>query len=234
MKGIKFILIFLCPVLFSCKKDFGTLTTEIRPAGPIKKIILDHKINLTLVQDNFENLYVIAGSKTISSVSTEIKDSVLLIQNLDNSSINAPGNEIEVTVGVTNLETIEYRGSGYVKSVNTLKPSSFTIVSSKGAGTINLSVETGHFVAGIYEENADFIFKGKANSAFVYCASRGTIDMKEMEVKNLNIVYNSVRNGYVWATGSLTGTIYHTGNVFYKGSPVKQIEEKSSGRFISY
>ena len=219
-------------MLFSCKKDFGTLVTEIRPAGPIHKIILDHKINLTLIQDNFENLYVIAGSKSIASVSTEFKDSVLTIQNLDNSSINAPGNEIEVRVGVTNLQMIEYRGSGYVKSMNTLKPSSFTIVSSKGAGTINLSIETGHLVAGIYEENADFIFKGKANSAFVYCASRGSIDLKEMEVKKMNMVYNSVRNGYVWATDSLTGTIYHTGNVFYKGTPVMQIEEKSTGKFL--
>ena len=234
MKRIIFITVILCSILFSCKKDFGTLVTESRPAGPINKIILDHKINLTLIQDNFENLYVVAGSKSIGSVSTEIKDSVLTIQNLDNSSINAPGNEMEVRVGVTNLQMIEYRGSGNVKSVNTLMPSSFTIVSSKGAGIIDLSIETGHLVAGIYEENADFILKGKANSAYVYCASRGSIDMKEMEVKKMNMVYSSVRNGFVWATDSLTGTIYHTGNVFYKGTPVMQIEEKSSGKFLVY
>jgi hypothetical protein len=234
MKRTQFIILLICFMVSSCKKDFGTPVTEIRPAGPIRKIILDHKINLTLVQDNFENIYVKAGSKSIHSVSTEIKDSVLTILNLDNSSINAPGNEIELFVGVTNLEMIEYRGSGTLKSMNTLKPTSFTIVSSKGAGIVDLSVETGHFVAGIYEENADFIFRGKANSAYVYCASRGTIDMKDMEVKKMNIVYCSVRNGYVWVTDSLTGTVYHTGNVFYKGAPIRQTEDKSSGKFLSY
>src|SRR5688572_10512082 len=145
MKGIKIIIIPICFLLISCKKDFGTLVTETRHTGPIKKIILDHKINLILKQDSFDNLTVTAGSETISSVSTETKDSVLTIQNIDNSNINPPGNIIDVTVGVTDLQNIEYKGSGYVISKNTIKAPTFTVISSKGAGNINLSVETGHF-----------------------------------------------------------------------------------------
>jgi hypothetical protein len=219
-------------LLSSCRKDFGNRVTEIRSAGPVKKIIIDHKIDLVLTQDSFENIAVIAGSKTVANVQTELSDSILTIGYKNNSTINDPDNPVEVQVGIKDLQMIEYRGSGNISCRNTLISSSFTIVSSKGAGIVNLQLETGHLVAGIYEENADFIISGKANTAYLYCTSRGTMDLKNMEVKKMSVVYSSVRNGYVWATENISGTIYHTGNVFYKGSPVLNIEEKSSGRFL--
>jgi hypothetical protein len=235
MKQAVYILMsFFSFMLFSCKKDFGMIISETRTAGPVKKIILDHKIDLVLTQSTIETIKVSAGEKTIANVQTELKDSILIIQYKKNSTINDPGNPIEVQVSVADLQMIEYKGSGYITSTNTLLPSSFTIVSSRGAGIVDLKVETGHLVAGIYEENADFIISGKAASAYVYCSSRGTMDLKNMEVKNMSLVYSSVRNGYVWATQTLTGTIYHTGNIFYKGSPVLNNEEKSSGRFLPF
>ena len=236
MKNPSFILITISLLLLiiSCKKDQGVRVTEDRSVSSFHTIIIDHRINLTITQDTIEKLQVMAGINTISSVITLITDSTLTIQNKDNSTINDPGNFIEVKLSVKNLRTIEYQGSGNIASTNKLTPSSFTIVSTKGVGIINLEIETDHLVAGIYEENADFIFRGKANTAFVYCSSRGTIDLKEMEVKKMNMVYSSVRNGFVWVTENLVGTIYHTGNVFYKGNPVLQKEEVSSGRFLIF
>jgi hypothetical protein len=232
MKFKLLIFIFVSALCVACKKNIGMMASENRPAGAIKKIIIDHKINLTLTQDSVEKIVVIAGENIISSIGTLVKDSVLIIENINNSSINDPGTNIEVKVSVRDLQLVEYKGSGNIKSTNTLRPSAFTIVSSKGAGIINLNIETGHLVAGIYEENADMIFSGKSNTAFVYCSSRGTIDMKNMQVKKMNIIYSSVRNGYVWVTESLAGSIYHTGNVFYKGMPTLDVKQLSTGRFL--
>lgn len=224
-------IIFALLILSSCKKD-ETIVAQERPVSSFNKIVLKHRINLILTQGSTNALTVVAAMQKLSSIKTEVIDDVLYIENLSNNIINKPGESINIYLHVSGLETIDYQGSGNITSTNTITAPTFTIVSMTGAGIIDLDVEANHLVAGIYEDNADIILSGRSNTAYVYCTSRGSIDLRNMEVKNLDIIYSSVRNGYVWATETLNGTIYHKGNVFYKGNPQVNQTILSEGKFL--
>ncbi len=218
-------------ILSSCKKD-EIIVAQERPVSSFHKIVLKHRINLILTQSSSNALTVIADMQKLSSIKTEVVDSVLYIEDLSNNIINKPGETIDVLLDVSGLETIDYQGSGNITSTNQLTAQTFTIVSMTGAGIIDLDVEANHLVAGIYEDNADIILSGRSNTSYVYCTSRGSIDLRDMEIKNLDIIYSSVRNGYVWATETLNGTIYHKGNVYYKGNPQINQTILSEGKFL--
>ncbi|MBA2745250.1 MAG: DUF2807 domain-containing protein [Flavisolibacter sp.] len=227
-------IIFFSLFIISCKKELGSpgkIREETRTVNDFNKIVLHHKINLVLTQDTLNKLTIRTGENIIAGIHTNVVDDVLTIENSRNSSMNQPSQQIDVFLSAKELETIEYLGSGNISSTNTLKAPVFTVVSQTGAGVIQLDIEATHTVAGIYEESADIILSGKTNTAFVYCAPRGTINLKLLEAKKMNIYFSSVRNGYVWVTDELSGTNYHTGNILYKGNPVLQIITSGKGKF---
>jgi hypothetical protein len=117
------------------------------------------------------------------------------------------------------LDYINYSGSGNITSSNTIIANTISFYSATGAGNIDISLEAKLVNATVEYESADFIFHGKADVCYCYANSRGTLGFKDFEVKHLIIGYAGNRDVTVNATEIIEATIYHAGNIYYKGSP---------------
>ena len=217
-----FVLFFL---QVSCKKpgcfeDAGSLVTIQRETTSFHRVDLFDDVNLVLTQDTLESIKIIAAKNIEPNISVQNENGVLTIRNNTTCKwLRNPNENPTVYLGIKALDHIEYGGSGNVSSTNTIHADKITFYSATGAGNIDISLDAKQVTANVEYESADFIFHGKADVCYGYAGSRGTLDLKDLEVKHLALGYAGVRDVTVNATEVLEATIYHTGNVFYKGNP---------------
>ena len=221
-------LVFCLMIFFlqlSCKKsgcfeDAGPLITIQRETTSFHRIVLFDDVNLVLTQDTLESIKIVAAKNIEPNISVQNDNGVLTIRNNTTCKwLRSPNENATVYLSVKTLDHIEYSGSGNVSSTNSINADKITFYSAIGAGNIDISLNAKQVTAKVEYESADFIFHGRADVCYGYTGSRGTLDLKDFEVKYLALGYAGVRDVTVNATELLEATIYHTGNVFYKGNP---------------
>src|SRR5215203_304703 len=209
----------------SCKKpgcfeDAGPLITTQRETTSFHRIDLYDNVDLVLTQDTLESIKIVAAKNIEPNISVQNENGVLTIRNNTTCKWLRSPNEIStVYLSIKRLDHIEYCGSGNVSSTNSINADKITFYSAIGAGNIDISLNAKQVMANVEYESADFIFHGQADVCYGYAGSRGTLDLKDFKVKYLALGYAGVRDATVNVTEVLEATIYHTGNVFYKGSP---------------
>ncbi len=221
--------VVFCLVIFllqvSCKKpgcfeDAGSLITTQRQTTSFHRIDLFDDVNLFLTQDTIESIKIVAAKNVEPNISVQNENGVLTIRNNTTCKwLRSPNEKSTVYLGIKTLDHIEYSGSGNISSTNTINADKITFYSATGAGNIDVSLDAKQVTANVEYESADFIFHGRADVCYGYAGSRGTLDLRDFEVKYLAIGYAGVRDVTVNATEVIEATIYHTGNVFYKGNP---------------
>lgn len=240
MKLIKcFIFLLLLASFYSCQKQScfqsaGPVVQTERTATAFHHIKLYDNINLILKQDTAAAITVEAGRELAPNISTAIEGGVLTIRNTAGcKGLRNPNEIINVYVSVENLQQVDYNGSGNITSVNTLTSDKLFFYSYEGAGNINVSLQAAVGGAYIHQESADITLSGSCSQFFSYTNARGTLDLQNLEVKNMVIEYGSVRHATIHVTESLDAILYHTGNLYYKGQPhIKRLQTHSSGRLI--
>jgi hypothetical protein len=204
-----------------CFEDGGPMVTVKRGVGSFHRINLFDDVNVILTQDTIESIKVVAPKFIEPNISITNESGILTIRN--NTScrwLRDPSEKVEVHIGMKELDYFEYSGSGNVSSSNTIKADNISFYSATGAGNIDIFLEAKQVTAWVEYESADFIFKGKADACYCYVNSRGTLQFEDFEVKRMVIGYAGNRNTTVNAAETIEATIYHTGNVYYKGNPV--------------
>jgi hypothetical protein len=217
----------------SCFADAGPVTKTVRTASSFTKIVLYDNIDLVLTQDTVEGIVVEGGQNLLPQIETSISENILTLKNnVDCNWLRRPGEKITVYASVKNLEQVDYNGSGNITSTNTLTAPTLFFYSYEGAGNIDVSLQADVAGAYIHQENADITLHGSSNHFFTYTNARGSIDLKDLQVKNMVIEYGSVRNATINVTESLDAIIYHTGNLYYKGSPTIKLVTHSTGKLL--
>ena len=240
MKFNTFILFFLLLCTFThCKKlgleSPGQIVIKERSTQPFTKICLFDNIDLQLTQDTTERIQIEAGENIQSMITTDFSADSLILKNKARGLMTNPDQKIIAHVFVKTLNSISYQSSGNIACSNTITNPFFEIYSNTGAGNVYLNLNTHILNAGIYGENADFIFDGHADSCYTYCSSRGSIDYRNFVTDKLLIDYSSARDAYVNVSDALYGNIFYLGNIYYKGHPsIVSVNEKNKGRIISY
>lgn len=215
----------------SCFENSGPITSTVREVSPFHQIDLYDNLNLVLTQDTAESIRVEAGEHLQANISATIVNGVLSLKNTtDCNWLRSPSESITIYVSVKKLEAVNYRGSGNITSTNTIIADYIKFYSDKGAGHVNITLQAKRTDAAIEYESADFKFRGKSDICYAYVNARGSIDLEDFEVKTMYIGYASVRNTVLRVTDLLDATIYHTGHLYYKGSPVTATSYFSSGR----
>ena len=235
-------LIILLSIIFSfqscekpgCFEDAGPMVSIKREAGSFHRINLFDDVNVVLTQDTIESVKVVAPKLIEPNISVQNEGGILTIRNSTSCRwLRNPSEKIEVQIGIKKLDYFEYGGSGNVSSLNTIKADNISFYSATGAGNIDIFLEAKQVTAWVEYESADFIFRGKADACNCYANSRGTLQFDEFEVKHLVINYAGNRNTTVVATERIDAVVYHTGNVYYKGSPANiATTYYSSGRLL--
>lgn len=233
------LLLFLSVALTCCKKPgcfetAGAVTINERNAASFHRMEIMDKIDVAITQDTAEWIKVEAGTEVQPNIITAISDGILTIKNATTCKwLRNPAEKITVHVGVKKLDYVNYNGSGDVRSTNTIVADDITFYSREGAGNIEVTLDAKNTTATVLYENADFIFRGKTDACYVYVNSRGSIDFENFEARYMSIGYASVRNATIHVTETLESLVYHTGNLYYKGTPsYVSTHSYSSGKII--
>lgn len=228
MKSKIFILPFLCLLANdSCKKlacagAEGSKEEVVKKVDPFTAIELNGKVDLVLTQDTVCRVKVTAGSAVIPSVQTAVQDGKLIITNNSECAwLQNPTQKVTVYASIKQLKNLRYNGSGTINCTNTLLCDTLRFYSNIGAGIVNLNVAADQLYAEIEFESTTLNIKGTANYSYCYGNARADMNLENFLVKHLKIGWVGARDVRVHATDRLEAVIYHTGNVYYKGSPAQ-------------
>lgn len=218
-----------------CLQGAGEVTTEKRAASPFTEIALHNRVNLVLTQDTINSIQVEAGRHLLSGIETSIDNNVLTIG--DNNTCNWArdlDSRITVYIHTTDLNKINYYGSGNVSSSNTLHTKMFSIDSWEGVGSFKLDLAVQKCDVILRRNNADVTLSGTADSAYVYCGDQGKADLRNLICKHVYVDHKGIYDTYVYAKEGLLAYVLYKGNVYYKGNPA-EIEATctNSGKMIS-
>jgi len=202
--------------------------------SPFQSIHLNDDINLVLTQGFEESIKVEAGQNMQPNIETVVKNGKLVIRNTGSCSwLRNPKKKATVHVTVSHLKNLEYDGSGFVSSTNTIEADTIMIYSYAGAGDLALHLNAKHTTVHLQGQNADITLHGKSDYCYTLIHPRNSIYLSDFEVKAMDLTYIGVRDAFINVTESLNGAITHVGNVYYKGSPSTiNVLSYSSGHLI--
>ena len=231
---------FLLLFTHGCKKPgcigaAGEIQTATRSLASFDELLLADNINLVLIQSPEEKIVIEAPENMMPNITSGIIDKKLTITNLgDCRWARDPKEKINVQLYFTNLKKIVYQGSGTITNIDTLRLNGLQLETDEGAGDIELTVDNGYTGAYLFaDDNVSLKLHGRSDVCFTYTGSRGKSDMSDFKVKKMVIEYGGVTDTHVWVTNDLDATIFHTGNIKYKGMPViSRSRYYGSGRLI--
>lgn len=231
---------FLLLCIYGCKKPgcigaAGEVQIVTRSLASFDELLLADNINLVLIQAPEEKIIIEAPANMIPNITSGVVGNKLSITNVgDCRWARDPKEKINVQLFFRDLKKLVYQGSGTITNIDTLRLDAFELATDEGAGDIELTVDNGYTGAYVFaDDNVSLILHGRTDLCFTYTSSRGRSDMSDFKVKKMVIEYGGVTDTHIYVTDELDATIFHTGNIKYKGTPVinKSISF-SQGRLI--
>jgi hypothetical protein len=203
-----------------CMESSGDTTQSVRTAAPFKEIDAYDNINIVLKQDTTEAITIEAGTNLQPYIKADIVNNILTFHNNSGCSwLRGPSETITAYVSVKSLSRINLYGSGNITGVNTITGANFVLDAYEAASSVKLDVQVDAAQYIIRDENADYTLSGNTGYATVYCGQKGTMDLRNLRIQNIDLDQRSVRDLYVWVTGTFAVKVQYKGNVYYKGTP---------------
>ena len=242
MRLLNYFLVLLITISFSsckkkdigdCFKSTGEITEEVREVEKFSKLIIRDNIEIVLSPSSSNLLTVSAGKNLMNKILTEINGDTLIISN--NNSCNWVRDfDVPITVylPVSQLEEIEYRSIGDINCTDTIFSNTLEINVFEGAGTLNILTNSNIVRSNLHYGTADIKVSGKCNLSFIYSASFGLVDNRNLISQMVYVTTKSSNNLYLNAEQNLTASIENIGNIYYSGSPDISLQQSSSGQLI--
>jgi hypothetical protein len=220
-------LVFLI-MLVSCKRDklddcytsAGEIIVDERWSNYFEIINLYDDVNLVLEPGDNYSIRVEGGKNLIDAVVTEVRDSILYINNTMSCNwVRSYDHKLTVYVTSPSLKKIRFESNGVVSTSSRLVFDVFEINAWGGGGSINIEVECRTLHLALHYGTVDFNVKGKSIMTTIYANSYGPFYCSEL---NSNIVYihnNGTNNCYVHANHILGAEITSVGDIYYSGDP---------------
>lgn len=226
-----------CNNLDTCFEPHGSEKEEIRQVnGGFHTVEIHDFVDLYLSpQGEQSDVTVVGGENLLSSIKTEIKDSVLIIkQDVSCRWTRNYDQRYGVKVNIPALKAIRYFGSGDITSTDTLKGESIQIDSWNGAGTFDLTLKANLVKLGISSGNADMKVKGETNEIFVWQQALGVMDLDQMTANYCWLDHGATGDCYLpIGINTIDARVYGVGNIYYKGNPTINLEQNDGpGRLI--
>ncbi|MFA5417711.1 MAG: DUF2807 domain-containing protein [Bacteroidales bacterium] len=245
--------IALCLVLFSCKKEpgdcfvsTGKIMSQSRQISDFTELKMMDNVDVELFSSDDNRIEVTAGENIIDNIVTKvidkeimqdtlmIKSKLLVIENLSECNwLRSYNDPIKVKVFYnTKLKAIEYRSIGNLNCGNTIRSDTFFIDIKEGAGSIHLKLDCFQSHLNFYYGTADLTATGVSGLNYVFQASYGPVDARDLLAKFCYIENKSSNNCFVNAETFLGATISSIGDVYYSGNPLgKELNKNGLGNF---
>lgn len=227
MRRVVFLIIVV--LLLSCEKsavpdcfnNTGNIERVKRTIEPFHNILLKDNINLILKKGGQNKLEVEAGNKLLAKIKTDVnEDGLLVLQNENQCNwIRSYDKPINVYLTFIQLDSLEYRSIGDVISEEVIDTESLNIQVREGSGKIELELNARNVYASLHYGTADIVLSGYSYISYVYSASFGLIDNRNLLCQNIYVTNKSSNDLYVRVSNSLGATIENIGNIYYYGNP---------------
>lgn len=216
----------------------GKTTTIERTADGIHSIKMLDRINVEIIQDTINRLYLTGPENYLPKVNTTYSDGQVIIK--DNNGYGWYSGydvTITVTIHITHLKQIYYEGIGNITSLNTLVTDSLRVISQKSSGDISLDINANYFYCYFKQSAADVSVTGTAPRTHLQINGTGFIRCSELLSSHCWVHNQGSGDIYAYASSSISGIIEGVGNVFYTGNPSYTslvVKGRGIGKFIEY
>jgi hypothetical protein len=232
-----FRLFFLAIMIFSCSKgpdyarSYGPDATVFRPLTNFNKVRIGEKFQLFITADSLvpEGISISYGSHLIEKISTEIKDSLLVIEDKNGFNWVRSFKHFPVcTLNIRHLNSIRIEGAAEVTCLD-------SIVSPKLEVQMN-SVGKQYFLtdcgqlAGACSNSGSIVFKGRGTIFAWTCEDGGSVDARDMFCHDAYLFHYSALNAHIKPLNKLEAWVYGTGNIYYYADPLYSSKKNEFGR----
>jgi hypothetical protein len=228
-----FKLIYALPVLalLSCRKDGPCVTgnsnfvTENRTIGTFDGVSADGSLDVFITEDSVESIKVEAESNIMPLVKTQVISGKL---NIYTSGCIRKMKTIKVWVGVKNINSISFNGSGSLQTLDTLHSSSLS-AKLNGSGDFDLLANVESTSISL-NGSGNIKVQGKGDKADFNISGSGNMHAFEFPVVSASAKISGSGNMEINVIDSLDVNISGSGNVYYKGRPRTTIHTSGSGQ----
>ena len=207
--------------LTDCFKNTGEKTTETRSLPWFNNVKLYDNINLVISQGHEASCVVETGKNLLSGITTTVDgQGNLEIRNTNTCNwVRSYDNPLTVYLQVKQLDTLVYRSIGDVYTIDTLFLDTLVINLYEGAGRVDLVVRANLVTAALHYGTQELVVSGRCGVAYVYSASFGLVDTRDLYASLMYVNNKSANDVYVRASEVLGATIEGLGNIYYYGDP---------------
>lgn len=232
MKSTLFFLSLLLSVslLFNscqpCIDGHGPIVSEVRELDNFSKLELALNANVVVHVGEFPKISIRTHDDILSKIKTNVRANTLLIE-----SGPCIGNvdELEIDLVVTDLNSINISGSGFVKTAKqTLLKSSNMEFEISGSGNIIANILSNSMDAKV-NGSGDINVRGAAKSINVGINGSGNFNGLNLKVIDAVVDINGSGEAGLYSENSLSVNINGSGEVNYKGNPEIMINISGSG-----
>jgi sRNA-binding carbon storage regulator CsrA len=226
---IRVINIFFCLILLGCKKGHtgdcfmsnGKDITEIRLPGYFNEVLVNDKIEVTIIRGNENKVEITAPANLMKNIHSEVVDGTLTLENKNTCNfVRGYKRKIKVKVTSPYYSKITNDGVG-----NVILSSGFTqdtlVLRCGNSGDI--------YVDGTFKQirisshgDGDFYISGVTNELLIYTNGTNFIHAFDLKVKSyIYIETHSLGDCFVNANSAnqIDYAIWKGGSIFYKGNP---------------
>lgn len=180
---------------------------------------------ITLAKDDEEFLLLKGGENIISKVSVAIKDQTVTLDHSHKNNIKNFG-LIEAEIHLKEFKQITADAPAYYTSKGELSGNRLDIYITAESELVEMKLDLKY-------DFLDFHSFGTAAGGYEFtgiCPSanyilNGIINIKasELQSEKVNLVQNGIGEAHVWVENELNVTIYSSGDMYYKGNPIVNI-----------
>lgn len=183
----------------------GPVSTQVRAIDEVTAVELKAPGDLTVQRGDTPSLTVTAGERSHERLTSEVRDGVLVLD-MSKDWVSF-GDDLKITLVVSELERIDVRGSGDVVA--------------DGVTGSELGIE----INGSGDVEFDSV---DADSVEVSVNGSGSVDVRGAAA-SADVSINGSGDVRVGVTESLTSSIRGSGSVYYAGNPVVTSDIQGSG-----
>ena len=164
-------------------------------------------------------------SNILENIEVEVQGTTLVIKNKKGINLNFR-KPVRVTLNAQNLNSIGLSGSGNITARGIQKTNDFSVALS-GSGDIETGISAQNTTAAI-SGSGNIKLSGTSNKLKIGISGSGDVNAFGLKTTDTEIGVSGSGDVEITCTGSLSGAVAGSGDIFYKGNPSK-INVKSAG-----
>ncbi len=203
--------------------DSGMYISEPRQVTAFNAVSVSHAVNVNLATSDSCRVRVEAGSFDLSSIKTEVKDSILYIYDLGGSRRHG---SVEVEVALPCLRMLDIESASNVEGKNLQVAPTFE-VTANSASNAELELLPTEVVSVHVGGASKVDVSGVADSLFLRVNGASKADLADLRVRKADVQTRAASKSEVWASDALYYDVQGASKLEYKGLP--QISGTSEG-----